>query len=133
MDACIISNNYTWLLVYDFNFDGQSSTYEKLVKFFFSFHDPTTMNRQGNDVGTQYASVIYYYDENQKVIAEKVKDELQNIINSGKMSPYQGTLVTTSILPATIFYRAQEDHQSYLDKNPWGYCNHFYRFKEWPM
>jgi peptide-methionine (S)-S-oxide reductase len=91
------------------------------------------MNRQGNDAGTQYASVIYYYDENQKLIAEKVKNELQGLISSGKIASYQGSSVTTAITPATTFYKAQEDHQAYLDKNPWGYCNHFYRFKDWPQ
>ena len=58
--------------VYDFTFKGDATTYEELCKHFFSFHDPTTLNRQGNDVGTQYGSVIFYHDDAQKDIAEKV-------------------------------------------------------------
>lgn len=118
--------------VYDFEFDGTKETYEKLVKHFFTFHDPTTLNRQGNDAGTQYASAIFYYSDEQMEIAEKVKAELQMFLDQKKVTQYYGKSVTTAIVPATIFYPAQEDHQAYLEKNPWGYCNHAYRFKSWP-
>lgn len=106
-------------------------TFEELCRFFFMFHDPTTKNRQGNDVGTQYASIIFVQDDEQKAIATRVKEELQAAIDKGKVK-YQGSRVETDIVPYTKFYPAQEEHQEYLMKNPLGYCNHHYRFKEWP-
>jgi peptide-methionine (S)-S-oxide reductase len=75
--------------VYDCTFEGDELTYEKLVRHFFAFHDPTTLNRQGNDRGTQYASVIFCYDDVQKQIATKVKNELQELVSKGKVSNYQ--------------------------------------------
>lgn len=107
--------------------------FQELVRFFFSFHDPTTMNRQGNDVGTQYASAIFCTDAKQKEIAEKVKAELQSAIDGGNLKTYQSKTVTTGIFDYTTFYPAHEEHQEYLSKNPLGYCNHRYRFREWPM
>jgi peptide-methionine (S)-S-oxide reductase len=95
------------------------------------FHDPTTLNRQGNDAGTQYASVIYCYDTKQEEIAKKVKSELQSFVDAGKVK-YTGRTVTTDIRSSTKFYVAQADHQAYLENNPFGYCNHAYRFKAWP-
>lgn len=89
------------------------------------------MHRQGNDTGTQYASVIYCYDEDQMRVAARVKQELQSLVSSGRIT-YKASEVTTAILPATIFYPAEEEHQAYLEKHPTGYCNHSYRFKEWP-
>lgn len=106
-------------------------TFEPLIRFFFQFHDPTTKNRQGNDVGTQYASVIFCDDQQQKEIAEKVKAELQQLLDKGKIK-YLGNKIETSIVSTNPFYPAQEEHQQYLEKNPSGYCNHYYRFKEWP-
>lgn len=107
--------------------------YEELIKFFFQFHDPTTTNRQGNDRGTQYASHIFCGDEQQEKIAKKVIDNLQELLYSGKINSYAGNKVTTSVTRATTFYEAHEEHQEYLAKNPNGYCNHFIRFKEWPL
>jgi len=118
--------------VYDLEYDGDMESYRKLVEYFFSFHDPTTMNRQGNDRGTQYASAIFYYDENQRLIANQVKDQVQAFIDAGKIKTYTEKKVTTAIVPATVFYEAQSDHQMYLAKNPYGYCNHSFRFKEFP-
>ena len=106
--------------------------YEELVKFFFMFHDPTTKNRQGNDVGTQYASVLFYSGDEQKEIAERVKRELQTAVDGGKVTSYQQSTVETDILPYTSFYPAHEEHQQYLMKNPSGYCNHRMRFDKWP-
>mmetsp|Transcript_29864 Transcript_29864/g.62422 ORF Transcript_29864/g.62422 Transcript_29864/m.62422 type:complete len:146 (-) Transcript_29864:85-522(-) len=106
--------------------------YEALVRFFFQFHDPTTMNRQGNDAGTQYASFIFCADDEQKKIAEKVKSELQSLMDEGKIK-YGGGKVVTQISDLNQFYPAHEEHQQYLEKNPLGYCNHYYRFKgDWP-
>lgn len=106
--------------------------FEALIQFFFSFHDPTTLNRQGNDAGTQYASVIFCSDDRQKEIANKVKTDLQTAMDSGKIKTYQSSSVMTGIVDYTDFYPAHEEHQDYLSKNPSGYCNHRYRFRDWP-
>ena len=108
---------------------ANEADFEKLVKHFFSFHDPTTLNQQGDDRGTQYGSVIFCYDDKQMEIAERVKKEVQGLIDSNSITTYKGNKVTTAILPATNFYEAEEDHQAYLEINPFGYCNHAYRFK----
>lgn len=106
--------------------------FEELVRFFFMFHDPTTEDRQGNDVGTQYASVIFTNGEEQKRIATKVAAELQDHIDAKKIKRYANPKVMTKIVAANTFVAAHAEHQAYLEKNPGGYCNHFYRFKEWP-
>jgi peptide-methionine (S)-S-oxide reductase len=106
--------------------------FEELCKFVYMFHDPTTLNRQGNDVGTQYASVFFCSDVKQKEIATKVKAELQHAIDKGAVTSYLGKKVETGIVDYTVFYPAHEEHQEYLMKNPNGYCNHRYRFKTWP-
>eukprot|EP00616_Rhizochromulina_sp_CCMP1243_P006883 CAMPEP_0118963484 /NCGR_PEP_ID=MMETSP1173-20130426/1360_1 /TAXON_ID=1034831 /ORGANISM="Rhizochromulina marina cf, Strain CCMP1243" /LENGTH=253 /DNA_ID=CAMNT_0006911817 /DNA_START=8 /DNA_END=769 /DNA_ORIENTATION=- len=111
---------------------GEDELYEDLVRFFFQFHDPTTANRQGNDVGTQYSSVIFTHSERQKEIANKVKGELQQLVDGGKIQRYQGKSVVTAVVDASTFYPAHKEHQDYLAKNPSGYCNHFMRFKKWP-
>jgi peptide-methionine (S)-S-oxide reductase len=118
--------------VYDLTFEGDEDTYEALCKHFFTFHDPTTLNRQGNDAGTQYGSVIFYHDETQKEIATRVRDELQGHIKDGKVQAYSTPTVSTAIVPANTFYAAEDEHQEYLKKQPWGYCNHQYRFQQWP-
>jgi peptide-methionine (S)-S-oxide reductase len=107
--------------------------FEQLMQFFFMFHDPTTLNAQGNDTGTQYASVIFCSDEQQKQIAAKVMAELQQAVTDKKVTSYIKTKIETGIVDYTDFYEAQEDHQEYLMKNPNGYCNHRFRFKEWPQ
>jgi methionine-S-sulfoxide reductase len=84
--------------------------YQDLVKAFFELHDPTTPNRQGPDVGSQYRSAIFYHDEDQRKIAEQVKQELDQ---SGKFR-YP---VVTEILPAEDFYEAEDYHQDYYTKN----------------
>ena len=106
--------------------------YEELIKFFFMFHDPTTKNRQGNDVGTQYASAIFYSGDEQKEIATQVKEELQKALDGGKVTSYLKETVETDVVPYTDFYPAHEEHQQYLMKNPSGYCNHRMRFDQWP-
>jgi len=88
-------------------------TYKDLVRFFFRIHDSTTLNAQGNDVGTQYRSAIFYYSDEQKKEAEEIKEEVQK---SGKV---KGTIVT-EITHATTFYPADDYHQGYLDRNPKG-------------
>ena len=88
-------------------FDPQKISYEELLKYFFRLHDPTTVNRQGNDRGSQYRSAIFYQNEEQKRIATKIKEEVQK---SGK---WKGTIIT-EIVPAGIFYTAEGYHQKYL-------------------
>jgi peptide methionine sulfoxide reductase msrA/msrB len=101
-------------------FDPARLSYEALLDYFFRLHDPTTLNRQHNDVGTQYRSAIFYTSEEQKKTAERVKSRWDK---SGKFN----RPITTEITPATKFYRAEEYHQKYLVKNPGGYTCHVLR------
>lgn len=95
-------------------FDPAVTSYAKLLEVFFNSHDPTTMNRQGDDEGTQYRSIIFYADKAQKEAAEKAKAAAQ--------AEYSDPIVT-EIVPLTAFYRAEEYHQHYFAKNPnAGYC-----------
>jgi peptide-methionine (S)-S-oxide reductase len=97
-------------------YDPSVISYEKLLEIFFRTHDPTTLNQQGADVGTQYRSVIYYHDDEQKQIAERVKTALKA---SGAFSKP----IVTEISPIETFYPAEEYHQEYFAKNPnQGYC-----------
>jgi peptide-methionine (S)-S-oxide reductase len=107
--------------------------FEELMRFFFQFHDPTTLNRQGNDQGTQYGSWIFVDDEQQQKIAKKVIGELQELVQNGAVSAYDNKTVSTGISKLTHFTPADAFHQRYLEKNPRGYCNHRIRFKQWPM
>jgi methionine-S-sulfoxide reductase len=102
-------------------FDPSKLSLETLLaEHFFKMHDPTTPNRQGNDVGTQYRSAIFYFTDAQRDVAEKVKQQAQA---SGKWK----RPITTEIVPATKWWKAEEYHQKYLVKNPGGYTCHFYR------
>lgn len=97
-------------------FDPSIISYEKLIEIFFNLHDPTTLNRQGADEGTQYRSAIFYHDEMQKETALKVRDE---IAESGL---YKDPIIT-EIVPCENFYTAEEYHQNYYDNNQnQGYC-----------
>ncbi|KAK9763005.1 Peptide methionine sulfoxide reductase [Basidiobolus ranarum] len=104
-------------------FDPSKVTYDTLTEFFYRMHDPTTANRQGPDVGTQYRSAIFYHTPEQKEIAEKVTKEVQE-------KHFKGQPIATQIIPAEKFYNAEDYHQQYLDKNPHGYeCpTHFLRW-----
>jgi peptide methionine sulfoxide reductase msrA/msrB len=101
-------------------FDPSKLSYEELLAWFFKMHDPTTLDRQGNDKGTQYRSAIFYADERQKETAERVKAKTDA---SGKWK----RPVVTEIAPASQFWRAEEYHQDYLVKHPDGYTCHFIR------
>ena len=90
-------------------FDPEKVAYESLVDLFWKIHDPTTLNRQGPDFGSQYRSAIYYFDDNQKALAEASKASLDS---SGKLR----RPVVTEITPAGAFYPAEEYHQKYLAK-----------------
>jgi peptide methionine sulfoxide reductase msrA/msrB len=101
-------------------FDPSRITYEEILGYFFRMHDPTTLNRQHNDVGTQYRSAIFYHDEEQRRIAEKVKAEVER---SGKWK----RPIVTEIVPAGEFWEAEGYHQKYLEKHPGGYTCHYLR------
>ncbi len=101
-------------------FDPSVLSYEALLGYFFRMHDPTTLNRQENDVGTQYRSAIFYTSEAQRRVAEAVKDKVNR---SGK---WKKPLVT-QIVPASAFYPAEQYHQDYLVKHPDGYTCHYLR------
>jgi len=112
--------------------DPTPELFRELIKFFFTFHDPTTANRQGNDVGSQYASYIFTTDSVQKDIAQDTMSELQKFIDTKKINCYASRNLSTRIACAAKFYEAHEEHQEYLNKHPNGYCNHFFRFRSWP-
>jgi methionine-S-sulfoxide reductase len=97
-------------------FDPTVVTYERLLQHFWEIHDPTSLNRQGYDIGSQYRSAIFYADPTQEVAA---KASLEKMAKSGK---YVSKIVT-EILPAEEFYLAEEYHQDYLKKNRNGYCH----------
>ena len=91
-----------------------------LLEFFFQIHDPTTRNRQGNDIGTSYRSAIFYIDDEQKAVAE---DTIADVEASGL---WPGKVVT-EVAPARPFWEAEPEHQDYLEKHPDGYTCHFVR------
>lgn len=98
-------------------FDPEIIPYEKLLEIFWHTHNPTTLNRQGNDVGTQYRSVVFYADATQKELAEKVKAEIE------KEGVYSDPIVT-EIVPLEKFYPAESYHKDYYDRNQSApYCN----------
>lgn len=101
-------------------FDPTKLSYEELLGYFFRMHDPTTLNRQHNDVGTQYRSAIFYTSEAQKQTAESVKAKLEAAKKFNRP-------ITTEITQASKFYPAEEYHQNYLVKNPGGYNCHVLR------
>jgi len=89
-------------------------SYREILEIFFSIHDPTTPNRQGNDVGTQYRSIILYHSEDQRRLAEEVIREVE-----GKL----GRRVVTEVVPFTVFYEAEDYHHSFYDRNRnYPYC-----------
>ena len=98
-------------------YDPSVIHYDDLLKVFWENHDPTQGMRQGNDVGTQYRSGIYYYDEAQRRAAEASREKYQKQLTSAGYGA-----ITTEILPAPDFYYAEDYHQQYLAKNPNGYC-----------
>ena len=101
-------------------FDPEQTSYRELLAFFFQIHDPTTLNRQGNDVGTSYRSAIFYLDEGQRRVAE---DTIADVEASGL---WPGKVVT-EVTPAGPFWEAEPEHQDYLERIPYGYTCHFPR------
>jgi peptide-methionine (S)-S-oxide reductase len=102
--------------VVQITFDPEIISYEDILRIFFTIHDPTTPNRQANDVGTQYRSMILYHDENQKLIAEEVIKEIQS-------KKIWDDPIITELSPFKVFYEAEGYHQEYFINNPdHGYC-----------
>ncbi len=102
--------------VVELEFDPGQVSYEQLLEVFWNCHDATTLNRQGPDVGTQYRSGVYFYDETQRESANKMRDTLN--AEGASSRP-----IVTEIEPAEIFYRAEEYHQRYFEKNGGGGCH----------
>ncbi len=101
-------------------FDPQQLSYRKLLEFFFQIHDPTTLNRQGNDLGSSYRSAIFFTNDEQKRIAEAT---IADVDASGL---WQGKVVT-EVKPAGPFWQAEPEHQDYLERYPNGYTCHYIR------
>lgn len=102
-------------------YDPSQISYQQLLDFFFRVHDPTTRDRQGNDVGSSYRSAIFYADADEKAQAEAFID----LVNRSGRWPNP---VVTTLEPLTQFYPAEADHQNYLQRNPDGYTCHLIRF-----
>lgn len=101
----------------EIEYDSEKTSYKKLLDFFFQIHNPTTLNQQGNDMGTSYRSAIFYGNNKEKAEAENFID----LVNKSKR--WNNSVVTT-LEPLTKFYPAEEYHQDYLVKNPGGYTCH---------
>ena len=110
--VCTGSSGYAEVVQISFDVDVMS--YEQLLGIFFTIHDPTTLNRQGHDIGTQYRSVIFYHDESQRDLAQKVVEEV---------SKHYPNPIVTEISPLPTFYMAESYHQNYFALNPQqSYC-----------
>ena len=103
--------------VLEITYDPEKTSYRRLLDFFFQIHNPTTLNKQGNDIGTSYRSAIFYQNEEER---KEAKDFIALVNRSGRWSDP----VVTTLEPFTAFYRAEEYHQEYLQKNPDGYTCH---------
>jgi peptide-methionine (S)-S-oxide reductase len=101
-------------------FDPSKLSYRKILEFFFQIHDPTTINRQGNDMGASYRSAIFYTTDEQKRVAEETIAD----VNASGLWPGK---VVTQVVPAGPFWEAEPEHQDYLEKFPNGYTCHFVR------
>jgi peptide-methionine (S)-S-oxide reductase len=102
----------------EITFDEDIIPYETLVKHFFRMHDPTQLNRQGPDIGDQYRSAIFYYDDEQHILAERVKLEIQ---------PQFPKEIVTTLEPLVTFYEAEEYHQKYSERTGHGMCHVAYK------
>jgi peptide-methionine (S)-S-oxide reductase len=101
-------------------FDNEVTSFRRLLEFFFQIHDPSTRDRQGNDMGSSYRSAIFYTNEAQKAVAvDTIKD-----VDASKLWPGK---VVTEVVPAVTFWDAEPEHQDYLVRNPHGYTCHFVR------
>ncbi|WP_374022235.1 peptide-methionine (S)-S-oxide reductase MsrA [Mycobacterium sp. HNNTM2301] len=109
----------------EITYDPSETDYRALLEFFFQIHDPTTKNRQGNDVGTSYRSAIFYLDDEQKHIALATIAD----INGSELWPGE---IVTEVSPATEFWEAEPEHQNYLERYPSGYTCHYIR-PDWKL
>ncbi|MCC6582983.1 MAG: peptide-methionine (S)-S-oxide reductase MsrA [Chitinophagales bacterium] len=104
--------------VIQITFDTTKISFEEILKVFFTMHDPTTLNQQGNDIGTQYRSSIFYHNEAQK----KVSEEIITALNQAKAYP---STIVTEVTPFDVFYKAEDYHQNYYNDNSGeGYCRY---------
>jgi peptide-methionine (S)-S-oxide reductase len=120
VDNATYRNHGTHAEAVEIVFDPEQTSYRRLLEFFFQIHDPTTLNRQGNDVGTSYRSAILYLDDEQRRVAEETIAE----IDSSGLWPGK---VVTEVKPAGPFWEAEPEHQDYLERYPNGYTCHFVR------
>ncbi|MBU8976032.1 peptide-methionine (S)-S-oxide reductase MsrA [Lysobacter sp. MMG2] len=118
-------NHGTHAEAIEITFDPATISYRRILEFFFQIHDPTTRNRQGNDIGTSYRSAIFYQDDEQKRIA---LDTIADVDASGL---WPGKVVT-EVAPAGPFWEAEPEHQDYLERYPEGYTCHFIR-PDWTL
>lgn len=107
----------------ELTYDPNLTSFKKILDYFYRIHNPTTIDRQGNDKGSSYRSAIFFQNEEEKLEAE----EVIKIVNASKK--WDGEIVTT-LEPYSTFWTAEPEHQDYLLKNPNGYTCHFERFKE---
>src|SRR5512132_1699882 len=109
----------------EITFDPAQISYRDILEFFFQIHDPTTLNRQGNDIGTSYRSAIFYTDDEQRRVAEET---IADVEASGR---WPGKVIT-EVTPAGAFWEAEPEHQDYLERYPNGYTCHFVR-PQWKL
>jgi peptide-methionine (S)-S-oxide reductase len=118
-------NHGTHAEAIEISYDVDKLSYRSLLEFFFQIHDPTTKNRQGNDRGTSYRSAIFYLSEEQRSDAQALIAEMT------AAHVWPGPIVT-EVVPAKEFWVAEEEHQNYLQKHPYGYTCHYVR-PEWTL
>jgi len=120
VDNATYRNHGTHAEAIEIIFDPAKTSFRQILEFFFQIHDPTTPNRQGNDLGTSYRSAIFYTDDEQKRVAE---DTIADVNASGL---WPGKVVT-ELAPVGPFWEAEPEHQDYLERIPNGYTCHFLR------
>lgn len=119
-EVCTGQTGHTEVVQIDY--DPQQVSVRDLLKLFWENHDPTQGMRQGNDVGTQYRSAIYWTDESQKSIILESVEYFEQLLKEGKAKEASQMFVSTEVKPLDKYYFAETDHQQYLHKNPHGYC-----------
>ncbi|MCC9019490.1 peptide-methionine (S)-S-oxide reductase MsrA [Flavobacterium lipolyticum] len=107
----------------ELTYDPEVTTFREILDYFYRIHNPTTIDRQGNDRGSSYRSAIFYQNEEEKAIAKEV-------INLVDISKKWGETAVTTLEPYSTFWAAEPEHQDYLQKHPNGYTCHFERFEE---
>jgi peptide-methionine (S)-S-oxide reductase len=120
VDNATYRNHGTHAEAIEIEFDPQQISYRQILEFFFQIHDPTTRNRQGNDIGTSYRSALFYLDDEQQRVAE-------DTVADADASGLWPDKVVTEIVPAGPFWEAEPEHQDYLEHYPNGYTCHFIR------